>query len=147
MAISEIVEKVISSFRILAEQKGIAFSFQNEGDTTILGNREHLTQMIYNLVDNAVKYAAEGKEITITTGEIPDAVILEVKDKGPGIEPAHRSKIFEKFYRVPTGNVHNVKGYGLGLHYVEGVVKHHNGKISLESRIGKGCRFVVKLPK
>jgi two-component system phosphate regulon sensor histidine kinase PhoR len=147
VAISEIVEKVISSFRILAEQKGIDFSFQNEGDSTILGNREHLTQMIYNLVDNAVKYAAEGKEINITTGEIPDAVILEVKDKGPGIEPAHRSKIFEKFYRVPTGNVHNVKGYGLGLHYVEGVVKHHNGKISLESRIGKGCRFVVKLPK
>jgi len=147
VVISDVVEKVISSFRILAEQKGIHFSLQNGGDSTINGNEEHLTQMIYNLVDNAVKYAADGKEITITTGEIPDAVILEVKDKGPGIAPEHRLKVFEKFYRVPTGNVHNVKGYGLGLHYVEGVVKHHNGKISLESRTGKGCRFVVRLPK
>ena len=147
VVISDVVEEVISSFRILAEQKGIQFSLQNEGDSTIHGNEEHLTQMIYNLVDNAIKYAADGKKITITTGEIPNAVILEVKDKGPGIAPEHRAKVFEKFYRVPTGNVHNVKGYGLGLHYVEGVVKHHNGKISLESRIGKGCRFVVKLPK
>ena len=147
VVISDVVGKVISSFRILAEQKGIQFSLQNGGDSTVNGNEEHLTQMIYNLVDNAFKYAAEGKEITITTGEIPDAVILEVKDKGPGIAPEHRSKVFEKFYRIPTGNVHNVKGYGLGLHYVEGVVKHHNGKINLESRSGKGCRFVVKLPK
>ncbi len=147
VVISDVVEKVISSFRILAEQKMIHFSLQNGGDSTINGNEEHLTQMIYNLVDNAVKYAADGKEITITVGEIPNAVILEVKDKGPGIAAEHRTKVFEKFYRVPTGNVHNVKGYGLGLHYVEGVVKHHNGKISLESRSGKGCRFVVRLPK
>lgn len=145
--IGAIIEKVMTSFKILAEKKGIEFVFYQDGDTKVQGNEEHLTQMIYNLVDNAFKYAAEGKQILINAGEIPGSVIIEVKDKGPGIASEHRSKVFEKFYRIPTGNIHNVKGYGLGLHYVEGVIKHHNGRITLESRTDKGCRFVVKLPK
>ena len=145
--IGNIAERVMSSFRIMAEKKDIEVVLNRDGDTSIHGNTEHLTQMIYNLVDNAFKYADEGKHIMIDVGEIPGSVILEIKDRGPGIAPEHRSKVFEKFYRIPTGNVHNVKGYGLGLHYVEGVVKHHNGKISLESITGKGCRFVVRLPK
>lgn len=145
--LNKLVEKVQSSFGIMAEQMNIAFVIDNSSDAVISGNEEHLAQMIYNLVDNAFKYAATGRFIKIIIGELPGWVVLEVRDKGPGIAAEHKSKIFDRFYRIPTGNVHDVKGYGLGLHYVAGVVKHHNGNIHLESTPGKGCRFIVRLPR
>jgi two-component system, OmpR family, phosphate regulon sensor histidine kinase PhoR len=145
--LAEIVEKILVSFRIQAIQKNLELHFVKNGSAPVKGNEEHLTQAIYNLLDNAFKYASEGKYIGVDLKETNDQVILEVVDKGPGISPEHKQKIFEKFYRIPTGNVHNVKGYGLGLHYVSGVVKHHNGKITVYSTPGKGSRFVVNLPK
>jgi two-component system, OmpR family, phosphate regulon sensor histidine kinase PhoR len=144
---ANVSDRVASSFALLAEKKEVILSNENLGNTKLRGNEEHLTQMLYNLVDNALKYASEGGIVKVQVSEIPDHVVLEVIDKGPGIAPEYRNRIFEKFFRIPTGNVHNVKGYGLGLHYVEGVVRHHKGKISLDSQPGKGCRFVVRLPK
>lgn len=145
--LGEVVEKVLASFRLNAEEKNIELLVEKTGRLEMKGNEEHISQAIYNLVDNAMKYASEGKYIKIILGEQPENIILEIEDKGPGIKPEHKNRIFDKFYRIPTGNVHNVKGYGLGLHYVRGVVKHHGGKISLESGPGKGCKFIVKLPR
>jgi two-component system, OmpR family, phosphate regulon sensor histidine kinase PhoR len=145
--LGELTHRVASSFRIIADSKKADLKVEDQGNTEITGNEEHLTQMVYNLIDNALKYASDGKLIRVQVSEIPGHTVLEVIDKGPGIPAEYRSKIFEKFFRVPTGNVHNVKGYGLGLHYVEGVVKHHKGKIVVDSMQDQGCRFMVKLPK
>ena len=142
-----ITEKVMTSFQLVAQRKGTKFLFDQKGDAHILGHEDHLTQMIYNLVDNAFKYADESPEIKLSLEEQPDYVVLRISDQGPGISPEHQSRIFEKFYRIPSGNVHTVKGYGLGLNYVSGVVKSHEGKISLESKPGAGTVFEVKLPK
>jgi two-component system, OmpR family, phosphate regulon sensor histidine kinase PhoR len=145
--ISAIAGRVAGSFTLMAENKKVDIEVESSGATTVNGNEEHLTQMLYNLVDNALKYASDGGLIKIQISEIPENVVIEVIDRGPGIAPEYRSRIFEKFFRVPTGNVHNVKGYGLGLHYVEGVAKHHKGKITLDSHSDKGCRFVARIPK
>lgn len=143
----EIVKKVIDSFSLLAEKMGLKLMFEHVGVCKLNGNHEHLTQMVYNLVDNAFKYAGHGPEIKISLTEHQDYIVLVVADKGPGIAEEHQEKIFDKFYRVPSGNVHTVKGYGLGLNYVAGVVRSHGGKISLESKPGHGAAFEVKLPK
>ena len=142
-----LIERVISSFNMLAERKHMSLLFEHGGDVIINGHEEHLTQMLYNLIDNAVKYAYPGPEIIVRLSDAGDHVLMWVIDHGEGIPEIHQKKIFEKFYRVPSGNVHTVKGYGLGLHYVKGVVESHGGKISLESQAGKGCSFQIKLPK
>jgi two-component system, OmpR family, phosphate regulon sensor histidine kinase PhoR len=142
-----IIKNVLDSFQVLAQENQILLHFTSQGQQVIRGNEEHLTQAIYNLVDNAFKHGAEGKEITLTLKGQNEYAIIEVMDKGPGIAPEYRKKIFDKFYRVPTGNIHNVKGYGLGLHYVAGVVRQHGGTISVDSTQGAGSRFIVKLKK
>lgn len=142
-----VAEKVATSFRVLAERNHTSLIIEQSGDVTISGNVDHLTQMIYNLIDNAVKYAASSPEIIIKLSGLNDHVLLSVIDHGAGIPDEHHKRIFEKFYRVPSGDVHTVKGYGLGLHYVKGVVESHGGKITVESRAGEGCQFIIKLPK
>ncbi|MEE4176015.1 MAG: HAMP domain-containing sensor histidine kinase [Bacteroides sp.] len=142
-----IVEKVMASFQLVAERKKTHFHFEHKGQSLVMGHQEHLTQMIYNLVDNAFKYAGDSPEIKVSLEEQADSAELRVSDQGHGISLEHQSRIFEKFYRIPSGDVHTVKGYGLGLNYVAGVVKSHGGKISIESKPGDGAIFVVKLPK
>ncbi len=142
-----VIKKVCASFQLVAEKTNTKLVFESEGSTSLQGHGEHLTQMIYNLVDNAFKYAGDGPEIRITLREQGELLVLSVSDQGPGISPEHQSKVFEKFYRVPSGDVHTVKGYGLGLNYVAGVVKSHGGKISLKSQPDAGAIFEVKLPK
>lgn len=145
--LSAIVEKVMGSFQLIAERKGTRLRFEHHGNASLLGHEDHLTQMIYNLVDNAFKYAGNSPEIKVSLEEQAESVILRFSDQGPGIAAEHHSRIFEKFYRIPAGDVHTVKGYGLGLNYVAGVVKSHGGKISIESKPGSGAVFEVKLPK
>lgn len=112
----------------------------------IIADPIHLTNVISNLVDNAIKYSSESPEILIETSMGDGYGIIEVSDKGIGISKEHIHKIFEKFFRVPTGNIHNVKGFGLGLSYVYDVIQRLDGNISVISEPKKGTKFTIKLP-
>ena len=112
----------------------------------IMADRVHLTNIIYNLVDNAVKYTDQDPQIEIDTWNEGEEVMLSIKDNGIGIPKEYQSKVFEKFFRVPTGNIHNVKGFGLGLHYLRLVVNAHKWKIKLESEQNRGSNFMILIP-
>jgi two-component system, OmpR family, phosphate regulon sensor histidine kinase PhoR len=110
------------------------------------GDRIHLTNLIYNLVDNAVKYTEKEPRIILATHSTDDGILLRVTDNGIGIPRAEQQKIFDKLYRVPTGNIHNAKGFGLGLSYARTVVERHGGRIDVESEPGRGSTFTIFLP-
>jgi len=112
----------------------------------IMADRVHLVNILYNLVDNAVKYTEQAPVIEIHTWTEASELNLSVKDYGIGIAEEYRKKVFDKFFRVPTGNIHNVKGFGLGLHYLKLVVTAHKWKIKLESEINKGSNFIITIP-
>lgn len=112
----------------------------------LLADPVHITNVLHNLSDNAVKYSEGPIQISITTSIISSVMVIEFSDKGLGISKEYQKSIFEKFYRVPTGNVHNVKGFGLGLYYVKMIIEAHKGKISLKSIPGEGTTFTIKLP-
>ena len=112
----------------------------------LLADRVHLTNVFYNLMDNAVKYSEGDIQISIKTEVSPQYITIDFSDKGIGISKDHQKAIFDKFFRVPTGNVHNVKGFGLGLYYVQLIVAGHNGKISVKSNIGEGTTFTLRFP-
>ncbi|MDX9752163.1 MAG: HAMP domain-containing sensor histidine kinase, partial [Flavobacteriales bacterium] len=109
-------------------------------------DRTHLTNLLYNLIDNAVKYTEAAPRIRIATRSDHEGLHLSVQDNGIGIPASEQKKIFERLYRIPTGNVHNAKGYGLGLSYVRNVVQGHGGTIRVESTPGRGSTFHIFLP-
>ena len=108
------------------------------------GDLVHITNVIYNLLDNAIKYTEANPKIVITTYNQGDELLISVEDNGIGISKHNQSMIFEKFYRVPTGNLHSVRGFGLGLFYVKTIVKAHHGKIEVDSILGKVSTFTIK---
>lgn len=110
------------------------------------GDRIHLTNLLYNLIDNAVKYTEQEPRIRITTTSNDEGVTISVMDNGIGIAASEQRKIFDRLYRVPTGNIHNAKGFGLGLSYVRTVVERHRGRIRLESTPGRGSTFHIFIP-
>jgi two-component system, OmpR family, phosphate regulon sensor histidine kinase PhoR len=112
----------------------------------LIGDKMHLTNVFSNLLENAVKYCKGCAEIKITTHNDDNGITVEVQDNGIGISPENHKRIFQKFYRVPTGNVHDVKGFGLGLSYVKTVVEGHGGRVAVQSEYGKGSVFRVQLP-
>jgi two-component system phosphate regulon sensor histidine kinase PhoR len=112
----------------------------------IHADKTHLQNVIYNLLDNALKYTPGQPILQIATHNHGDGVVFKVKDNGVGIHRDNHKKIFEKLYRVPTGNIHDVKGYGLGLNYVKAIVEKHGGQVWLESELNNGSRFFVYLP-
>jgi two-component system, OmpR family, phosphate regulon sensor histidine kinase PhoR len=114
--------------------------------TDMSADKLHLTNVFNNLLDNAIKYCREIPEITVRTFNHKKGFLIEVLDNGIGISPENQRRVFQKFYRVPTGNVHDVKGFGLGLSYAKTVVEAHGGEISLQSELGKGCVFRVYFP-
>lgn len=105
----------------------------------------HLNNIFYNLFDNAIKYAVNNPEILVKTTSKGNKILVEVQDNGPGIGQEYQKKVFQKFFRVPTGNVHNVKGFGLGLYYVKKVCDSHGWGIRLESEINKGSNFIIEI--
>ncbi len=144
----KLVEQVLSSMKLVFEKQGAHVHVEKEGqDFQLMGGPVHLTSVIYNLLDNALKYSPVDPKIIIKLKSESNKIILTIKDHGIGIAPEYRKRVFEKFFRVPTGDVHNIKGYGLGLSYVESVVNSHKGTIEVESEPGKGSNFIITLPK
>jgi two-component system phosphate regulon sensor histidine kinase PhoR len=112
----------------------------------LMADKLHLTNVVYNLIDNAIKYCKQSPHIVIRTKDVDQNLLLEIEDNGIGISPENQKRVFQKFFRVPTGNVHDVKGFGIGLNYVKSIIEAHKGSIRLESDLGKGCIFKISLP-
>lgn len=145
--VHEIINTAINNTNLLVEQRnGKITTNLNATKIRLQADRVHLTNIIFNLIDNALKYSKENPEINITTHDAEAGIEIIIRDNGIGISKENQRKIFDKFYRVPTGNVHNVKGFGLGLSYVQAVVNKHGGEISVNSELGKGSTFTVLLP-
>lgn len=144
----DLIGQIIEKYRQVVEQRsgkiGTKFLAAN---TVISGDRTHLYNMISNLVDNAIKYSGERTEIEILTTDTLHQFTISIQDRGIGISKSNQKRIFDKLYRVPTGNVHNAKGFGLGLSYVKYVVMRHEGSVHVESELQKGSRFIVVLPR
>ncbi len=145
--VEQLVKDVISSMKLLFEKQKAHIVLQTDGNSFIINaDKLHITSVIYNLLDNALKYSTNNPEITVVIQHHKEYIDLIVSDKGIGISNAYKEKIFEKFFRVPTGDKHNIKGYGLGLSYVSHIAKTHHGLIEVETALGKGSTFTVKLP-
>lgn len=145
--LKDIVDEVTASLRLQLENNNARVSVTQNGDLNLQGDRLHLLSVVFNLIDNALKYSNVEPSIQIELNGDEQNVELSIKDNGIGIAAAYQNKVFEKFFRVPAGDTHNTKGYGLGLSYAAHVVKKHNGIISVDSQPGLGTRFTIILPK
>lgn len=147
VSMHKILEHVIDAMDIQVQQKNgkVSKSF-DAADPMIFGDQEHLSNLVNNLLDNAVKYSPDTPEISIKTRNEDKGFVFSVEDKGIGMTKAVQSKIFERFYRQTSGNVHDVKGFGLGLNYARAIIDAHKGTINVMSEPGKGSRFEVFLP-
>jgi two-component system, OmpR family, phosphate regulon sensor histidine kinase PhoR len=144
---NEIVSQVMRSMKLVYEKNKAQVHYKTEGTNfNVSGSPVHLTNVIYNLLDNALKYCILAPRISVTLIASAEVLHIRVKDNGVGIDRAYHKKIFEKFFRVPTGDIHNTKGYGLGLNYVSTVVSRHGGMIVVESEPANGSEFIVSLP-
>lgn len=143
-----VTRQILDSMKLLFEKKSAVVNFETQGTHfEAEGEASHLTNVIYNLVDNALKYSPQQPMIQVLLKEDQNNVVLTVQDNGLGIPSEFQTKIFEKFFRVPTGDIHNIKGYGLGLSYVAAVIKAHQGSIHVDSEPGNGSTFTISLPK
>jgi two-component system, OmpR family, phosphate regulon sensor histidine kinase PhoR len=143
----ELIDTIIQNFELRVHSLNGQITFvKNATNSTIYGDQVHITNVLFNLLDNAVKYCKDNPVIEVITENRKDKLIVYVKDNGIGIAKEHQKQIFERFYRVPTGNVHDVKGFGLGLHYVYKIIEAHNGTIEVESTLNKGTTFIIKFP-
>ncbi|GEQ86646.1 two-component sensor histidine kinase [Patiriisocius marinistellae] len=142
----DIIEDSISHIELIVDDRGgYINSHLGALKTNVLVNESHITNVIVNILDNAVKYSEDEPKIDIYTENIKNYVVLKIRDQGMGMSKAALKKIFEKFYRVPTGDIHNVKGHGLGLSYVKRILDDHDAQVSVESDQGKGSTFIIKL--
>jgi len=145
--IEEVIDNVINNIGIQVEVKdGKIIRDFRASNSTIIADKMHLTNVISNLVDNANKYSPRKPVITISTENFAEGIKISIEDNGIGINKENQKKIFDKLYRVPTGNIHDVKGFGLGLSYVKAIIEKHNGRITVESDLKKGSTFRVYLP-
>ena len=145
--VHRIIRKMSEHFSTTVQKKGgqvitqlDAINYQLKADKT------HLSNIIANLIDNAIKYTSESPEIRISTKNEHGNFILSISDNGIGISSENQKHVFKKLFRVPTGNIHDVKGFGLGLFYVKTMIEAHGGNIQLKSELNKGTTFIIKLP-
>ena len=143
----EVIVQVVESFSYTLKESGGKIDLDlSANPPTILADRTHLSNALYNLLDNAMKYKRDKPEILISTSRDDGVIILSVRDNGIGIEKKYLHKVFDKFYRVPTGDVHNVKGFGIGLNYVKNIIDNHKWKIDITSEYGAGTTFRIIIP-
>jgi two-component system, OmpR family, phosphate regulon sensor histidine kinase PhoR len=146
--LKNIIDEVTGSMKLQMEKLGAECEITTEGNEfTVAADKLHITSVVYNLLDNALKYSPVSPVIKIVLKDAGDHITFSVADNGIGIAPEYKDKVFDKFFRVPAGDTHNVKGYGLGLSYVSYIVEKHKGKITVESEPGKGSTFLITLPK
>ncbi len=143
----EIIELAVDNFEMIVKQRcGKIIKHLDASMATFFADPIHITNIIHNMLDNANKYSPEPPEITVSTKNIEKGIILSIEDRGIGIIRENQKHIYKKFYRVHTGNIHDVKGFGLGLYYVKIIVEAHGGSIKLHSEIKKGTRFEIYFP-
>jgi len=145
--VNEIIEDAIEHVSLIVEDReGQVHQHFNAQRNTILLNEVHFTNVLVNILDNAIKYSPAAPIIDVFTENIKDFIVIKIQDQGAGMSKVAQKRVFEKFYREHTGDLHNVKGHGLGLSYVKQIVEDHNGQIFVESEKGKGSTFIIKLP-
>jgi two-component system phosphate regulon sensor histidine kinase PhoR len=143
----QLTEEVMSSMKLQFEKYRAKVKLYTKGNNFIVeADKLHITSVIYNLLDNALKYSKENPVIDVGLKSYPEYLEFSVSDNGIGIAHAYKGKVFDKFFRVPTGDRHNIKGYGLGLSYVSEVLKRHHGNVVVESELGKGSTFTARFP-
>jgi two-component system phosphate regulon sensor histidine kinase PhoR len=144
---NELIVAVTDSMSLQLQKKDAEVTLDLAATSpVIMGDELHLSNMIFNLIDNANKYSQEAPRITISTRNTSKSLIIEVADEGIGMTKDHTKRIFDQFYRVPTGNLHDVKGFGLGLNYVQDIVNQMDGTIKVQSEKDKGTVFIITLP-
>ena len=145
--LNDIIEDAITHVELIVENRqGYIKNFLNAHESTILANQTHFTNVIVNILDNAIKYSLEAPKIEVYTENVGTNILLKIKDYGSGMSKAAAKRVFEKFYRESMGDIHNVKGHGLGLAYVKRIVDDHQGHVWVESEKGNGSTFTIKLP-
>lgn len=145
--VEELVNEVVASLRLQLEKYNARITVNTEGNLLINGDRMHLLSVVFNLLDNALKYNKGNAAIQVDIKEEKENIVLKVTDNGIGIPQEYKARIFEKFFRVPTGDTHNAKGHGLGLCYSAQVIRQHHGTIEVDSHEGLGSTFTITLPK
>lgn len=143
----EIIKEAVKNFSLQVEKKNGKVSYDLKAQHSVLfGDSTHIGNVVHNLLDNANKYSPLEPNIEVGTQSVPNGMAITFTDNGIGITREDRKYIFDKFYRVHTGNLHDVKGFGMGLSYVKAIVDAHGGKIEVKSELGKGSTFTVFLP-
>src|SRR5699024_3532659 len=147
LQLHNLIEDAISHVQLIVENRqGFIHKHLQAERNNILANSSHFVNVLVNILDNAVKYSNEKPKIDVYTENAGDFVVVRISDQGNGMSKSVQKKIFDQFYREHTGDIHNVKGHGLGLAYVKKIVDDHQGEITVESEKGKGSTFIIKLP-
>ncbi len=147
LLLHELIEEAIPHVELIIDNKeGYVQTHFGALKSSILANETHFTNVIVNILENAIKYSPDKPKIDIYTENVKNYIIMKIRDQGKGMSKVVQKKVFDKFYREHTGDIHDVKGHGLGLAYVKQIVEDHHGQVSVESEKGKGSTFIIKLP-